>query len=226
MTHKKKKNWKRIAGILTGLATLIFAVVELLTYLGFQTEDKRVETTKSALEIIKKMDAQLEQSKELSVRSREKLEELDSVQQVLTAAIRRKEERLEQLKRETVEVTHKTQPVYESPLEVGQVWNGMYVCIQGSTLLSLRITAVANSEKIEAVFEFEHTLSRVSGEFSLQGRYDPAMHTLNLVPKEWIKQPSNYNMVGMEGTISPEGHEYVGKISNELCSGFRVVLAR
>jgi len=105
------------------------------------------------------------------------------------------------------------------PFHEGQTWIGQYDCAQGTTELRLRIRAVRGNA-VDSIFEFRHVPSGAFGQFTLSGTINGAGGHVVLEPGEWLERPRNYVMVGMDGTLSPSGDTFTGRITEEGCGGF------
>jgi hypothetical protein len=81
-------------------------------------------------------------------------------------------------------------------------WKGTYVCSQGLTGLTLTIkagkTVATTMRGLTAVFAFHAVAGNPgvpTGSYSLTGYYFPG--GIDLMPNQWISQPSGYSMVGV-----------------------------
>lgn len=110
------------------------------------------------------------------------------------------------------------------PLWEGQIWKGYYVCGQGKTSLKIKIKEIKGSY-VKAIFDFNFKNGRATGEFYLEGKFDSKTRKLSFIPGEWIKRPSGYGTVGMDGYISNDGLKYIGKISGG-CKEFDLALTK
>lgn len=104
----------------------------------------------------------------------------------------------------------------------GQVWAGQYTCVQGKTNLVLRINSVIGN-RVNAVFDFNY-LNRKKGAFIVNGVYYTNQNRLILKPTKWLKRPSGYVAVGMDGQI--RGNQYFGRITDRGCKDFRLQLVK
>ncbi len=109
------------------------------------------------------------------------------------------------------------------PFGAGQEWYGHYLCAQGETALTLRVTLVSGNH-IEAIFDFAHGPTGVRGSYSTRGDFDPKTGRLRLDPNAWIFQPPGYIMVGLEGTVS--ARKFEGLIAHWSCGAFAVQPSR
>ncbi len=116
-----------------------------------------------------------------------------------------------------------TPPASDTPFASPQAWPGYYLCGQGKTNLTLRIESVAG-RAVNAIFEFQVPAQGVRGSYKLAGPYDPQTRKLKLKPGAWIQRPTNYETVGMDGVVSPDGATYAGRIMNPRCTTFSVQL--
>lgn len=116
-------------------------------------------------------------------------------------------------------ITYSNQP--------SSVWNGAYTCLQGITQLQLRSynSTVANASPL-FIFSFgphPNNPNVPSGEFSMLAKYtvQPGGN-FNARPLSWIRQPSGYFMVGLDGKFSPDISQIFGTVSGEGCTTFRL----
>ncbi len=117
-----------------------------------------------------------------------------------------------------------TQPAADVvPFVAGQRWVGSYVCEQETTPLVLRIITVTGA-RVDGLFEFTHP-SDGEGAYRVSGSYVAAGRRLPLVPGEWVRQPPGYVAVAVDGTVSPDGSTYAGRMVHASCSGFSVRLS-
>lgn len=82
------------------------------------------------------------------------------------------------------------------------VWQGYYYAAQGKTALKLTITAGLNANAIEAVFSFSAHPDNPgvpSGEYKMKGMIDSVSGYFDLKGTEWIKKPTSYYMVSLDG---------------------------
>ncbi len=108
------------------------------------------------------------------------------------------------------------------PFVAGQRWAGSYTCGQETTPLVLRIISVTGL-RVDGLFEFTHA-SDGEGAYRVSGSYIAAQRRLPLEPGEWVRQPSDYVAVAVDGTVSPDGSTYAGRMVHASCSGFSVRL--
>jgi len=108
----------------------------------------------------------------------------------------------------------------EGPFRAGQTWIGKYICGQGPTDLTLKIVS-AKRGKLEALFDFAHAGSETQAIFKLSGRYDSKTRAVELEPEDWVgSHPPRWEMVGLSGTVSPDGLHFSGAITHANCTGF------
>ena len=112
----------------------------------------------------------------------------------------------------------------DGPFREGQTWVGKYVCAQGATDLTLKITSVKKNN-LESLFDFVHADSGSKGVFKLSGRYQAKTRTVDLEPVEWIgPHPPRWEMVGLSGAVSPDGRRLSGAITHSNCTAFSLSL--
>lgn len=99
------------------------------------------------------------------------------------------------------------------PVAVGQTWTGQYACPPGPADVTVRIESVRGAD-VEAVFQL------ATGRYGLSGRYDPPSGALELVPTRWIEQSPSAPLVGLYGTVSPDGAVYEGRVTDPTCRWF------
>lgn len=112
-------------------------------------------------------------------------------------------------------------PLTDIPLKVNQTWKGYYICPQGRTEASLKITSIfRDKERNITVMSDFYAFPIRDGKkeetsIKLQGYYKPEERKLELEPfGEWIKNPDNYyQKVGMIGSILDNGGKYTGVMS-------------
>jgi len=94
-------------------------------------------------------------------------------------------------------------------------WNGSYDAGSGARSLVLKVTKVDDNGNYQAIFSFGPSVNNPTspeGSYKMLGTYDPKLQTLNLAGVQWIKEPANYGMVDMKGTIDLNNSRYKGKI--------------
>lgn len=120
-----------------------------------------------------------------------------------------------------------------NPFAKNQIWKGTYTCAQGETSLTLRIkntdkkphkTDLGDAYSIDAVFDFDLNNRTAAGAFYLSGNYYPESNVATFDPGKWIRQPSGYSTVGMDGKVSNDGQSYEGKILFQGCKSFQLHL--
>jgi hypothetical protein len=109
----------------------------------------------------------------------------------------------------------------DNPWATGETWTGHYVCPQGPTALQLHVLRVQGLN-VDAVFDFEHAASGASGQFEMNGHYDPGTRRLHLVAGDWLARPPNYVTVDLDGRVSSDGRIYSGWVSAVGCGTFLV----
>ncbi len=109
------------------------------------------------------------------------------------------------------------------PFVAGQRWAGNYVCAQETTPMVLRIITVTGA-RVDGLFEFTHS-SGNEGAYRVSGSYVAAGRRLPLTPGEWVRQPLGYEAVAMDGTVSPDGGTYAGRMLHPSCSEFSLRLS-
>lgn len=128
----------------------------------------------------------------------------------------------------TTETPKTTPPVPQSTAAaqtvatIDGVYNGTYICGQGTTDLKLSLQGSASGD-ISALFTFylppgtqQHGYT-----YSLRGRYNPQTSKFSLTPVQWeTGHPDNFGMVGMNGTASASGLD--GNITGGACRTFHV----
>jgi len=114
--------------------------------------------------------------------------------------------------------------------DVSGVWEGSYVCSQGPTKLRLTInsTGAADGSDVTALFEFSALPSNPavrSGSFNMTGTIQ-GNGLLDLIPGQWVQQPSGYVGVSLASTVSrsPQGTVTVinGTVRGSGCTNFSV----
>jgi hypothetical protein len=102
------------------------------------------------------------------------------------------------------------------------VWTGRYECAQGVSALQLTLD-VEPDGRARAIFDFGPLADNPTvpnGSYRLRGTAVPADDaiTVSLQPDEWIDQPENYVMVGIQGGIDAQRHSLRGRILNDSCA--------
>ncbi len=112
-----------------------------------------------------------------------------------------------------------------APFVAGQRWVGSYVCAQGPTELTLRISSVSG-DYVTALFEFRHGPTATSGVCTMNGGYLRASRRLPLRPVAWVQRPAGYIAVPMDGFVSEDGSTYAGRMQHPSCGEFSLRLSR
>ena len=110
------------------------------------------------------------------------------------------------------------------PFAAGQRWVGSYVCAQGRTELTLRISSVAG-DYVTALFEFRYAPTSTSGVCTMNGGYLRASRRLPLRPVAWVQRPAGYIAVPMDGFVSDDGSTYAGRMQHPSCGEFSLRLS-
>ena len=103
-------------------------------------------------------------------------------------------------------------------------WSGTYTCAQGLTKLRLAIFQTSASS-VTAVFKFsaDSTNPAVpSGRYWMSGSYHRRSGKIMFRPSRWIKRPTNYIMVGLNGNVESGNSSISGTVLNRACSTFTV----
>lgn len=109
------------------------------------------------------------------------------------------------------------------PLPAHSTWTGRYECGQGVTALQLTID-LEPGDAARAIFDFGPLADNPTvpnGSYRMRGTVVASSGdtmSVSLHPDEWIDQPENYVMVGLEGTIDPARHSLRGRILNDACA--------
>ncbi|MDP1632622.1 MAG: hypothetical protein Q8L66_14495 [Caulobacter sp.] len=101
-------------------------------------------------------------------------------------------------------------------------WLGVYVCAQGETYLILDLDGKADGS-VTGTFYFGNT-NVPEGKYEVAGRLD-GQNRVTLRGVRWIKQPSGYVMVDLEGEMSREAGLKViagSVVGAPGCTTFRV----
>jgi hypothetical protein len=101
------------------------------------------------------------------------------------------------------------------------VWNGTYLCIQGETYVQLTFTQLQDDGSVVGTFKFSNLPGRSnaeSGEYTLNGRYDVAVHRLDLSPGTWITRPPGYDPVGFTASFPVSPAHILGDITYPGCT--------
>lgn len=104
------------------------------------------------------------------------------------------------------------------------VWEGRYLCAQGSTGLTLTVRPVGG-DVVTAIFAFGPTPENPDvprGSYTMRGTLSAGSHTVHLVPERWLAQPPGYVMVGMTGTFDVARGVMQGSIDHPSCGPFQL----
>jgi hypothetical protein len=102
------------------------------------------------------------------------------------------------------------------------VWEGHYICMQGTTQLRLTIRQVQDGKQ-EAFFAFSpmpNAQDRSSGCFLMQADALASTGAVYLRQKAWTSRPPTYVMVDLDGRIDLERMTFVGRVIGPGCSFF------
>lgn len=102
------------------------------------------------------------------------------------------------------------------------VWRGTYVCAQGVTGLFLTVKRLEAGD-VAAVFKFfavPENPGVPSGEFDMAGTPGVEANHLDLFPRQWIRRPPNFVMVGLDGDYDEVTGGYSGEVRGPGCSRF------
>lgn len=109
-------------------------------------------------------------------------------------------------------------------LAEGDRFTGGYSCGQGVTGLVVHIDAWP-----AARFEFlpaTGSTHSCSGEFHLDGRWDPLSGALTFTPGDWISNPCGYSTIGLAGLLSDDGLVFSGAVpDDDRCGAFSTTKA-
>jgi hypothetical protein len=103
----------------------------------------------------------------------------------------------------------------DAPFVAGDTWSGTYAC-KGNHDLTLTIGH--GSPDVTAVFGF--VFGNKAGSFNMKGKYDGAARHLRLTAGSWVKKPSGFVTVNLDGKVSPDGHVYSGSVQGPGCTTF------
>ncbi len=102
-------------------------------------------------------------------------------------------------------------------------WTGTYACIQGETALHLGIRTQSDGT-LTALFRFGGLASNPTvprGCFTLTGAFDPISSRVTLSPERWLVHPPEFVMVGLDGSLDPDGSHFAGTIAGgSACTTF------
>jgi len=119
------------------------------------------------------------------------------------------------------------------PFQTSQVWEGTFYCNETTRPSKLRIkdvdakgyeTDLGFAHNVNAVLQFD-TPEGITGAYKLHGKYYPESQRTTFSTGQWIKRPSGYGSVSLEGNVTSAG-KYSGKVTNRNCGGFGYALAR
>lgn len=99
------------------------------------------------------------------------------------------------------------------PVSAGHLWTGQYACLAGPVDLTVRVQATRGTS-VQAVFEVP------AGRYEAAGEYDPASGALELSPTRWLGPAGSAAMLGLYGTLSPDGALYEGRVTDPSCRWF------
>lgn len=97
------------------------------------------------------------------------------------------------------------------------MYEGIYYCRQGRTDLSLEVDI--NGRHAQAVFNFRVNRNTY-GAYTMTGHYDKFKNQLILEGKNWIRQPANYALVGLDGILTQDLSRFSGQVVGSGCSSF------
>lgn len=114
----------------------------------------------------------------------------------------------------------------DSSLELPResVWEGRYLCAQGSTALTLTVQPIGG-DAVRATFAFGPTPETPDvprGSYTMLGTLSAGSRTVHLVPERWVAQPPGYVMVGMTGTFDVARGVMQGSIDHPSCGPFQL----
>lgn len=112
----------------------------------------------------------------------------------------------------------------DSSVLVGK-WRGSYSCLQGHTGLVLTFSEEADGTVSGEFYFFplEDNPRVPDGRFAVSGTYNAKSRSVTVKGVRWIKQPTNYRMVDLTGTLSEDGKHIDGKVEFSGCTSFRVM---
>jgi hypothetical protein len=102
------------------------------------------------------------------------------------------------------------------------VWEGHYICQQGTTQLRLTIQPAEDGQH-QAFFHFfpmPKATDRSSGCFLMRADQSAADRPLRLRQQAWTSRPPTYVMVDLDGRIDLERETFVGRVIGPGCSVF------
>ncbi len=101
------------------------------------------------------------------------------------------------------------------------VWVGQYIRGQGTTALTLSITAA----RPRALFHFYPAPSNNTvpeGCFEMESTFDADTGQIALKAGAWISRPEGYVTVDLEGRISADGGAMTGTVTGPYCTTFEL----
>ena len=102
-------------------------------------------------------------------------------------------------------------------------WAGEYTCGQGLTGMTLTISEQPDGNARALAYFYPVTANPDVpwGCFTLRGTYDPATGEAVLRQEKWLVKPERYGMADLEGTVSPNGATFTGKVTRLMrCTTF------
>lgn len=100
-------------------------------------------------------------------------------------------------------------------------WRGQYVCAQGRTGVTLRLRS--GGPAVVGVFAFypiEGNPDVPNGCFEVYG--EPQGDALRLYGRRWIQQPDFYQMIVLEGGLTPDRQGFRGRVDGPGCTLFEL----
>ena len=104
--------------------------------------------------------------------------------------------------------------------EIGGTWQGSYTCNQGLTGLTLTIAPLKDGSA-RGVFRFYHVNENPGvpdGCFAMSGTVTGDQ--IQLQAQTWLYRPSDYVMVDLAGTLTPDATALSGSIFGPNCTTF------
>jgi len=102
-------------------------------------------------------------------------------------------------------------------------WSGDYVCMQGQTGGTLRISSL-KGENFQGSFRFYPTPKNRTvprGSYMVYGQYDPSSHRILINPGKWIQRPKNYYNTIIVGSFDPVRRTFSGFFQGIMgCTSF------
>jgi hypothetical protein len=109
--------------------------------------------------------------------------------------------------------------------QVTATWVGHYTCAQGHTAVNLTIVETKPGV-LKAWFHFQAPPDNPfvpTGCYTMTGIYDAASRQVRFDPGGWLRQPSGYVMVRLDGAVSLDGTALEGTIDNPTCGSFATI---